>query len=341
MILSILNGCTIPIDIAFQLEIFQNPVFMFCNYIIDIIFVVDVYLAFKTSYINPCSGEEVTNGRKIAINYLFSIQFILDILSAMSLDTVVGLFTANDRFSNQFKLLQMFKFFRLLRLSRFINAMNQSEDVKLSLKLFKLCLFLLLYIHCSACFLFFVATVQKSWKPGQVSYYGNEVDFFDLDFFNQYTLAFYNALLAMLGNEIYPTSLLMFWYANFALLLGALINANIFGTIVVIVQTFNRRQQILQDRMDVANTSMKNMKLPEELQNSVREFMMTTQNNLDNQKEMDQFLTMISPSLRMEVTQCIFLEAIGKNSIFKGQDIIDFLVKDISLLLFLPEDSII
>jgi hypothetical protein len=32
---------------------------------------------------------------------------------------------------------------------------------------------------------------------------------------------------------------------------------------------------------------MKNMKLPEPIQNQVRDFMMSTQTNLDSQKEMD------------------------------------------------------
>ena len=58
---------------------------------------------------------------------------------------------------------------------------------------------------------------------------------------------------------------------------------------------------------------MKNMKLPENLQNNVREFMLSTQSNLDNQKELDQFLTLISPSLRLSVTQHIFLNSIQSN----------------------------
>ena len=34
--------------------------------------------------------------------------------------------------------------------------------------------------------------------------------------------------------------------------------------------------------MDNVNTSMKNMKLPEEIQNEIREFMFATQSRLDN-----------------------------------------------------------
>ena len=46
-------------------------------------------------------------------------------------------------------------------------------------------------------------------------------------------------------------------------------------------------------------------------------FMLSTENNLDNQKQLDTFMQMISPSLRNKVTKYIFLDAIAANSIFQ------------------------
>jgi hypothetical protein len=84
----------------------------------------------------------------------------------------------------------------------------------------------------------------------------------------------------------------------------------------------------------MANTSMKSMRLPEDLQNQVRDYMMSTQTNLDLQKELDEFLGMISPSMRLEVTRKIFSEALSKASLFKGNnEIQNFLMKDIKLIL--------
>jgi hypothetical protein len=171
----------------------------------------------------------------------------------------------------------LLKFFRLLRLSRFINTMNSSEDIKLSLKLFKMCLFLILYIHCSGCVIYFVADMDRTWKPAQFGTFATDkATFFELDNLEKYFISIYNAMLTMLANDIYPTNLKLLILNNCTMLIGALINANIFGTIVVIVQGFNRKQQILQDRIDLANTSMKNMKLPKKFQNKVRDFMMST-----------------------------------------------------------------
>lgn len=75
---------------------------------------------------------------------------------------------------------------------------------------------------------------------------------------------------------------------------------------------------------------MKNMKLPQVLQNEVREFMSQTYSNLDNQRELDKFLSIISPSLKQSVIQHILLDAIDLNKIFRGNsEILDFLINDV------------
>mmetsp|Transcript_41645 Transcript_41645/g.63619 ORF Transcript_41645/g.63619 Transcript_41645/m.63619 type:complete len:125 (+) Transcript_41645:2088-2462(+) len=92
----------------------------------------------------------------------------------------------------------------------------------------------------------------------------------------------------------------------------------------------------------MANTSMRNMKLPTILQDDIRLFMIQTQNNLDSQKELDIFMTMISPSLRNSVTKHIFINSVSANPILGGSDdLVDFLLNDVSTLLYLPEDTII
>ena len=44
--------------------------------------------------------------------------------------------------------------------------------------------------------------------------------------------------------------------------------------------------------------------------------MVATENNLDTQKELDNFMQMISPSLRNKVTKYIFMDAVASNPIF-------------------------
>ena len=55
-----------------------------------------------------------------------------------------------------------------------------------------------------------------------------------------------------------------------------------FGQVAGIVQSMNRKSQAFQERIDVANTSMKNMQLGETMQQNVREFMTKTQSNMND-----------------------------------------------------------
>ena len=84
--------------------------------------------------------------------------------------------------------------------------MNSTDDVKVSLRLFQLCFFLILYIHCTACALYYVTDFDRSWKPGQLAYYGDETDFYSMETFDKYGISFYNSILALTGNDIYPAT---------------------------------------------------------------------------------------------------------------------------------------
>jgi hypothetical protein len=88
-------------------------------------------------------------------------------------------------------------------------------------------------------------------------------NFYELDWFEQYAFSFYNAILQLCGNDINPTNDVLIITGILLLIIGALMNANIFGTMASIFQSINRKSQRFQEQIDLANTSMKNMKLPE------------------------------------------------------------------------------
>ena len=70
---------------------------------------------------------------------------------------------------------------------------------------------------------------------------GNLYNEDEIDIYDRYIVAFYTSLLALTGNDIYPTGKLLFCISSTFIVAGALVNANIFGTIAVIAQTMNRK----------------------------------------------------------------------------------------------------
>jgi len=94
-------------------------------------------------------------------------RFWLDLISAIPFEVVLRIFidASQNKFVNDLKFITMLKLFRVLRLERIINYMNTTDDNKLSLRLLKLCFFLILYIHITACTWFYVGKLDESWIP--------------------------------------------------------------------------------------------------------------------------------------------------------------------------------
>ena len=55
------------------------------NSLIDLVFLTDIILNFRTSYIDEQNGEEIMDPTLIMMSYLFSFRFVIDVLSTVPL----------------------------------------------------------------------------------------------------------------------------------------------------------------------------------------------------------------------------------------------------------------
>ena len=166
--------------------------------------------------------------------------------------------------------------------------------------------------------------------------------FYDDSYFRQYWISIYHAVLMLTGNDITPVGDFQITFVALSIALGAIVNANIFGNMALILTALNRKTSEFQTSIDIANTAMKNMKLPESVQTKVINYLQYTQSTLAHQEELDRFFEIISPSLKNEVTRFIFSIVINQNEIFSQKEsLVDFIVYKISLQMLLPEQFII
>ena len=147
MMLSIWNTIVEPIDIAFNPPTFNDLEVVIFISLINLTFAIDIIFNFMCAYIDPYTGEEILDYKKIAINYLRGI-FWIDFLSVIPFELILGDFTENKSILKSFSLLKMF---RVLRLNKFITYLNQNREIKTSLRIMKLCFFLIVYIHLTGC----------------------------------------------------------------------------------------------------------------------------------------------------------------------------------------------
>ncbi len=205
LIISVWNSFSIPIDIAFEPPEFEKMPNVIANHIIDVIFAIDLIMHFRTTIINDVTGEEIVKPSQIAFTYLKG-RFIIDLLATIPFDTLFqNIIGAN--ISGKLSIFSLLKLFRVLRLTKVISFMNASDDIKHSLKIFKLLFYLILYIHCQACAWFYFTNFDKTWFPlekillGQTYFYDDHVSVL-----YQYTYSIYHSVNILLGEEMLPVT---------------------------------------------------------------------------------------------------------------------------------------
>jgi ABC-type phosphate/phosphonate transport system substrate-binding protein len=67
---------------------------------------------------------------------------------------------------------------------------------------------------------------------------------------------------------------------------------------------------------------MKNMKLPNNIQEKVQKFIVSTHSTLDTQNELQSFFEMISPSLKIEVNIFIYSSILQDHPIMKKDKLV-------------------
>ena len=91
IILAIYNAIELPLNIAFQLPMFEEPFWKLLGDFIDYCFMTDILISFRTTYQDPFTGEEVYLPKKIANNYFYG-RFWIDLISTIPMEKVVSFF---------------------------------------------------------------------------------------------------------------------------------------------------------------------------------------------------------------------------------------------------------
>ena len=161
MVCATWNCFAVPFAVAFDPPFMSSTGMFVFNSVIDIIFLLDIFIVFRTTFINSNNGSEIVEPHSIAWNYTKG-QLTIDVLATIPLDSFTALFFANSVYFQGFGIL---KLIRVLRLSRIISYMRVVETVKASLRLIKLIFYLILYVHCVGCAWFFTVKVHETWMP--------------------------------------------------------------------------------------------------------------------------------------------------------------------------------
>ena len=95
ILLALYNCIMIPFNVAFPDEQ-ESTAMSVVNTLIDILFGLDIALNFRTTYINPLDNAEIVDPRRIALNYVKSNRFAVDLLASIPFEVFFKLFQEAD-----------------------------------------------------------------------------------------------------------------------------------------------------------------------------------------------------------------------------------------------------
>ena len=88
------------------------------NIIIDFLFFLDIILGFRVTYRDAHTNQEITDSKKIAINYIFGM-FWIDLFSTIPFDSIVEFYLKEndqDDSKSNLEVMSMLKLARVLRI---------------------------------------------------------------------------------------------------------------------------------------------------------------------------------------------------------------------------------
>ena len=139
---------------------------MWTERLIDLIYILDIALAFRTTYIDGGTGDEIRHPKMLARRYLKE-GFPLDFLAAISVITnlkSIGI-PMSPVVESWISSFALFKIIRVTRIVGIINKLKFTATEKSQLKILYVLFLLFLFHHLIACSLWDLFSLEKYWIP--------------------------------------------------------------------------------------------------------------------------------------------------------------------------------
>ncbi|XP_051552745.1 potassium voltage-gated channel subfamily H member 6-like isoform X2 [Myxocyprinus asiaticus] len=251
LLLVIYTAIFTPYSAAFLLSDEEEAAMQDCGYscsplnvvdlIVDIMFVVDIVINFRTTYVNS-NDEVVSQPGRIAVHY-FKGWFLIDMVAAIPFDLLI--YRSGEETTT---LIGLLKTARLLRLVRVARKLDRYSEYGAAVLFLLMCTFALI-AHWLACIWYAIGNVERSgpsrigWldslgdqlgKPYNVTIPGSGPSIKD-----KYVTALYftfSSLTSVGFGNISPNTNSEKIFSICVMLIGSLMYASIFGNVSAIIQ---------------------------------------------------------------------------------------------------------
>ncbi|XP_054619824.1 potassium voltage-gated channel subfamily H member 7-like isoform X2 [Dunckerocampus dactyliophorus] len=253
LLLVIYTAIFTPYSAAFLLNDIEEQRRQECGYscsplnvvdlIVDIMFIVDILINFRTTYVN-INEEVVSQPGKLAIHY-FKGWFLIDMVAAIPFDLLI--FGAGS--DETTTLIGLLKTARLLRLVRVARKLDRYSEYGAAVLVLLMCIFALI-AHWLACIWYAIGNVEKPYLEHKIGWLdnlgmsiGKAYNYSDPSsgpsIKDKYVTALYftfSSLTSVGFGNISPNTNSEKIFSICVMLIGSLMYASIFGNVSAIIQ---------------------------------------------------------------------------------------------------------
>lgn len=328
----VLVGLVVPLRIGFQLTGYRE--WLAFDILVDILFIADIFVCALTTY--EVDGEVIKDRKAILHNYLRG-WFIPDLLSVIPCEVLVVVL------SEYTPLLSANRLIRMIRLTYYFSQWEKVTSLKPSvIRIFKSTFVILFLAHFIGCGFFLVIIIEKD--DAKKDFTGTE-NITDKSLGSKYIRAFYWSFVTMTGyNNTNPHTQLETLFSIFVTMVGISLFATIIGTVGSLVTNLDSSALYFRQKMDGINDYMKYKRIPQDLQNEVRNYytyLWKSGKGLDKNKVLDD----LPPYLKNKMSVILNSEIIKKVPLFQkckdDTEFINEIVKCLKPRVCLPNSFVV
>lgn len=301
----------------------------------DVLFAVDICFNFLSAY-EENDGTIVTNKWKIAKKYGKS-WFLLDVLGCLPINyiQISGQENSNTgdtynrlirllRLPRMYRLLRVFRLMKMLRvfrsnrqIQRLINTLKVNSGV---LRLLRFSLTILIIVHISGCFWYFLAKLEEFGPDTWVSRYS----YTSLSNSDLYIVSIYYVVTTLTTVGFGDIAAYTVTERIFAVILmgfGVGFYSYTISNLSTIMENIDIRRSNLQTRLSILNDFCKASKLPRQLKVKIKRHLLHNhERNIYSWLSQDTLLKELPAALRTEIAQYMYKDIIEKVAFFQDKD---------------------
>lgn len=324
MILVLYIAVIQPFRIGFDSYASSGSFIFYFEWMIDIVFIIDLVINFRTGYVDVNTGKIVLRGFKIAKNYLAG-WFIIDFASAVPWDLVIQNLTGGQddvRLLKTVRLVRLIRLGRLAKVQRSMGRLAEAASIEREHRgVIAALVMLTVFSHSLACLWAaiprFTASPQESISMD--SWYTAQ-GMLDEPALTQYTAALYWAVstVTTVGyGDITPKNTIETVFCSVAMILAGTFYGYLVASISAYFVSSDEQCAEYEDKMRKLKSYMRLRKYPYELSLQVKSYFMHFYQQTSEFKELA-MLKQLPHDTSVEVSRFLCDQLLANHYVFAG-----------------------